>query len=253
MLAKLPNSERVYRILDLLQRRTVATFSELAMEFHVSEMTIRRDLEALDSTGQVLKIPGGVRLARGILGERPFLERLQRNSEAKSRIGRLAASVVADDESVVLDSGTTTLHIAQHLKQRRCKVITFSIAALEELAQSPTVRVELTGGVFRASSNDLVGSAMIETLGSIRADKVFFGAAALSLKGIAMVNDAEAPRNLPQSGRQKILVLDSTKIDTEALYRFCSLSQCDMLITDAGASAAAIKELRRFVEVRTAE
>lgn len=253
MLTKLPTSERAYRVLELLQRRTTATFSELAAEFHVSEMTIRRDLDSLDATGQVLRIPGGVRLARGILAERPFLERLQRNAEAKNSIGQLAASLVADDESVVLDSGTTTLHIAKYLKQRRCTVITFSLAAMEELAQSPGVRVELTGGVFRASSNDLTGRAVTETLASIRADKVFFGAAALSLQGKAMVNDAEAPRNLPQSGKQKILVMDSAKLDTEALYHFCGPDQCDLLITDAGASAGVIDELRQFIQVQIAE
>jgi DeoR/GlpR family transcriptional regulator of sugar metabolism len=253
MLAKMPTSERVYRILDLLRRRTTATFSELAVEFQVSEMTIRRDLDSLNPTGQVLRIPGGVRLARGILAERAFLDRLQRNAEAKSSIGQLAASLVKDEESVVLDSGTTTLHIAKHLKQRRCTVITFSLAALEELAQSPSVRVELTGGVFRASSNDLVGSAVTEALASIRADKTFFGAAALSLKGSVMVNDTEAPRSLPQSGRQRILVLDSTKLDAEALYRFCGLDQCDLLITDVGASPAVIDELRQFVQVQIAK
>jgi DeoR family fructose operon transcriptional repressor len=250
---KASTSERVYRILEILRARTKATFSELAAEFHVSEMTIRRDLDSLDSTGQVLRIPGGVRLARGILAERPFLERLQRNSEAKGSIGRLAASLVADDESVVLDSGTTTLHIARYLKQRRCTVITFSLAALEELTQSPTVRVELTGGVFRPSSDDLVGNAVTQTLASIRADTVFFGAAALSRNGSVMVNDTEAPRNLPQCGRRRILVMDSSKLDTDALYRFCGLDQCDLLITDAGANSAVVEELRTFVQVRIAE
>lgn len=240
-------------MLELLRQRTTATFSELAVEFHVSEMTIRRDLDALDLTGQVLRIPGGVRLARGILAERPFLERLQRNAEAKNKIGRLAASLVAEDESIVLDSGTTTLHIAKYLKDRRCTVITFSVAAMEELSQSQLVRVELTGGVFRASSNDLVGRAVTETLTSIRADKVFFGAAALSLKSGVMVNDGEAPRNLPQSGRQRILVLDSSKLDIEALYNFCDFDQCDLLITDSGAKSTVIDELRKRLQVQIAE
>jgi DeoR/GlpR family transcriptional regulator of sugar metabolism len=187
-----------------------------------------------------------------MLAERAFLERLQRNAEAKSSIGQLAASLVGDDESVVLDSGTTTLHIARQLKQRRSTVITFSLAVLEELAGSPAVRVELTGGVFRANSNDLVGSSVTEGLSAIHADKVFFGAAALSSNGYIMVNDAEAPHNLPQSGRQKILVLDSSKLGAEALYRYCDLTQCDLLITDAGASPSVIQQLRNHVQVQIA-
>jgi DeoR/GlpR family transcriptional regulator of sugar metabolism len=246
-------SERAYRIVEFVQRRTTASFAELAAEFDVSEMTIRRDLDGLDATGQLLRIPGGVRLARGILAERPFLERLQRNAEAKDRIGQLAASLVEEGESIVLDSGTTTLYIARHLKQMRCTVITFSLAALEELAQSTTVRVELTGGVFRASSNDLVGRGVSESLTTIRADRVFFGAAALSLSGSAMVNDSEAPRSLLTSGRQKVMVLDSSKVGSEALYRYCMLNQCDMLITDSGVKPEDLQALQSFTKVMVAE
>ncbi len=225
----------------------------MAAEFGVSEMTIRRDIETLCSTGQVLRIPGGARIGRGILAEKPFLERLQRRNDDKARIGKLAASLIREGESVVLDSGTTTLHIARNLREHACTVITFSLAVMQELADSTTVRVELTGGVYRASSHDLIGATVNEALGSIRADKVFFGAAAVSLKGGVMVNDPEAPRALLQSGRERILIVDSSKLGQDALYRFCGLDGCDMIVTDSGAHASDLEKFRKHVKVLTAK
>ena len=246
-------SDRSIAIVAILHKRVNATFSELASEFGVSEMTIRRDIEALADGGQVIRVPGGGRIARGFLAERSFLEREKRMASEKEKIGKLAASLVQDGESIVLDSGTTTLYIARHLRERRCTVFTFSLAALVELAESSTVRVEVIGGVYRPSSHDFVSLAVAEALSSIRADKVFFGAAALSLKDDVMVNDPEAQRALLMSGRERILVADSSKFGRKALYRFCGLDSCDLVITDNGAQAEKLKTLRGITRVLVAK
>lgn len=246
-------SDRSGAIVAILLKRVSARFSELASEFGVSEMTIRRDIEALADAGQVIRVPGGVRIARGFLAEKSFVERDKRMANEKEKIGRLAASLVQDGEAIVLDSGTTTLYIARHLRERRCTVFTFSLAALVELAESRTVRVEVIGGVYRPSSHDFVSLTVAEALSSIRADKVFFGAAALSPGGGVMVNDPEAQRALLVSGRERILVADSSKFGQEALYRFCGLDSCDLVITDRGAKAEELETLRGITRVLVAE
>jgi len=246
-------SDRSDAIMATLLKKVHATFSELAAEFGVSEMTIRRDIEELAGDGQVIRVPGGVRIARGFLAEKSFLERDKRMAREKEKIGRLAASLVRDGESVVLDSGTTTLYIARHLRDRRCTVFTFSLAALVELAESSTVRVEVIGGVYRPSSHDFVSLAVAEALDCIRADKVFFGAAALSLDDGVMVNDPEAQRALLGSARERILVADSGKFDQTALYRFCGLDSCDLVITDDGAPSGKLETLRGVTRVRVAK
>jgi DeoR/GlpR family transcriptional regulator of sugar metabolism len=246
-------SDRAAAIVAILLKRVAVGFSELAREFGVSEMTIRRDAEALVDAGQVIRVPGGVRIARGFPAEKSFLEREHRMSSQKENIGKAAASLVCDGEAIVLDSGTTTLYIARHLRERQCTVFTFSLAALVELAESRSVRVEVIGGVYRPSSHDFVSSAVGEALGSIRADKVFFGAAALSPESGVMVNDPEAQRALLKSGRERILVVDSSKFGLEALYRFCELKSCDLIITDADAPAGALEKIKRFTRVRIAE
>lgn len=240
---------RVAELCKFLKEETSATYAELADHFGVSEMTMRRDIGILAATGQVLIVPRGVQTAKGFLAELPFLERIQRMDKEKLLIGKLAASQVAEGSSVVLDSGTTTLQVARHLRNKRCTVITMSLSALQELADSPTVRVEMLGGVYRSSSQDLVGSQVYEGLSAVRADRVIFGAAAVSLGGDVMVNDTEAPQGLVRAGRQRILVVDSSKIGAEALYRFCELGQCDLMITDEGAKDADLEQLRRHVKV----
>jgi DeoR/GlpR family transcriptional regulator of sugar metabolism len=248
------DDDRRDAVLRLLREQTTASLAEIAERFRVSEMTVRRDIQKLAASGQVIRVPGGARIERSFGGEKSFFERLQRMADAKRMIGRAAAALIAEGESVTLDSGTTTLYIARHLRQRSdISVFTFSLAVLEELSGCDSVRVELTGGTYRASSHDLVGHVVSEALAAIHTDKVFFGAAALSFRKGVMVYDPEAPRNLLNTAGERILVLDSSKIDQEARYGFCRLDQCDLVITDRGIDPEALKRLRELRKVIVAE
>ncbi|MGH9667292.1 MAG: DeoR/GlpR family DNA-binding transcription regulator, partial [Bryobacteraceae bacterium] len=165
-----------------------------------------------------------------------------------------AAALVKEGESLVLDSGTTTFCIARSLRNHKgTVVVTFSLAVLDELTACDSVRVELTGGTYRRSSHDLIGAAVSESLAGIHADKVFFGAAALSFERGIMVYDPDAPRALLRAGRQRILVLDSSKIGTQALYRFSSLDVCDCIVTDSGIKPEHLTRLRKLTKVLVAE
>src|SRR6202161_1090131 len=159
------DNDRRDAVLSLLRERTTASLAEIAERFQVSQMTVRRDIQKLAASGQVIRIPGGARIERSFGGEKDFFERLQRMGNAKTSIGKAAAALVQNGESVTLDSGTTTLYIARHLRHHRdISVFTFSLAVLEELSGCESVRVELTGGTYRRSSHDLVGHAVNEAL-----------------------------------------------------------------------------------------
>ena len=248
------NGSRRDEILQVLRERTTATLAELAARFGVSGMTIRRDVKRLVEGGHVIRIPGGARLANSPAFEKSFAERLQRMGEAKNRIGRAAAALVKDGEAVVLDSGTTTLWIARHLRSHRnIMVLTSSLAVLDELQGCKDVRLELTGGVYRPNSHDLTGPAVTEALNRVHANKVFFGAATLSFEKGVMVFDADEPRSLIQSAAERILAVDSGKIGREALYAFCPLRDCDLVITDSGIKPEHLRQLRKRVPVQIAE
>jgi DeoR family fructose operon transcriptional repressor len=248
------DTARRERVLLLLREQTTCSISEIASRFQVSEMTIRRDIQKLSDVGQVIRIPGGARIERSFGGEKSFHERMRRAAEAKSAIGKAASELVQNGESVVIDSGTTTLFLARHLRQHKDIVVfTFSLAVLEELAGSQSVRVELTGGAYRRTSHDLIGPAVTDSLVSVSADKVFFGAAALSFRKGVMVYDREAPRALLDSGRERILIIDSTKIAQEAMYGYCAIARCDLIVTDRGISPPDLARLRKLRKVIVAE
>jgi DeoR/GlpR family transcriptional regulator of sugar metabolism len=245
---------RLDSIIEMLKINTSASIAEIAETFHVSQMTIRRDLQKLVETGQVIRIPGGARIDYWRGAERTFFERLEKMSHAKKSIGSAASTLVRDGESVVLDSGTTTLYVARELRARRNIVVfTFSLSVLEELSSAEHIRVELTGGVYRSSSHDLIGHAVGKSLTSIYADTVIFGAASVSFARGVMVHDPDAQRELLQAGKRKVLVVDSSKIGTEATYRLCGVEDCDLILTDKGISPEAFARLSQMAQVQIAE
>lgn len=237
-----------------MKERGTASIGEIAARFAISEMTVRRVLYKLADAGLVIRTPGGAMVAPSGSMERTFLERSAKMSAAKEALGRAAASLVHEGETVVLDSGTTTRCIARHLaSHRNLVVVTTSLAVLEELAGSDGVQVRLTGGMYRRSSHDLFGNAVVESLNDINADKVFFGAAALSFRKGVMNYDAEMPRAFLRSGKQRILVIDSSKVGLEAVYRLCPMETCDLVITDTGVKSSDLARLRNLTKVLVAE
>src|SRR6201995_3843948 len=223
---------RLEAIVQMLKINTSASIGEIAETFHVSQMTIRRDIQKLVEAGQVIRIPGGARIEHWRGAERSFFERLEKMSHAKRSIGTAASALVHDGESVVLDSGTTTLYVARELRARRNVVVfTFSLAVLEELTSAEGIRVELTGGVYRSSSHDLIGHAVAKSLTSIFADTVIFGAASVSFARGVRVHDPEAQRDLLQAGKRKVLVVESSKLSSEATFRLCEREDCGMILS----------------------
>jgi DeoR/GlpR family transcriptional regulator of sugar metabolism len=252
--APLSSEERQGEILLYLKERGSASIAEIAERFSVSEMTVRRMLHKLSDAGLIIRTPGGAMVAPSGSMERTFLERSEEMSAAKDALGRAAAGLVREGETVVLDSGTTTRYIARHLASRRnLVVVTTSLAVLEELAGSTGIQVRLTGGVYRRISHDLCGSVVDEALGNIYADRVFFGAAALSLHKGVMNYDPEMPTAILRAGKQRVLVIDSSKVGTEAVYRICPIESCDLVITDSGVKAADLKSLRKLSSILIAE
>lgn len=247
------SEDRQSEILLFIKEKGTASIAEMAAQFAVSEMTVRRVLHKLADTGLVIRTPGGAMVVPSGSMEKSFLERSARMAGAKDAIGREAARLVQEGETVVLDSGTTTRYVARHLAPKRIVVVTTSLAVLEELAGSANVQVRLTGGAYRRSSHDLSGTAVIDALGDINADKVFFGAAALSFYKGVMNYDAEMPKAFLRAARERILVIDSSKVGTEAVYRLCALEKCDLVITDNRVKSVDLSRLRKLTNVIVSE
>jgi DeoR family transcriptional regulator of aga operon len=235
-------------ILELLEERGEVSVADLSERSGVSEMTVRRDLEALESRGLLKRIHGG---AIGVVSrsyEPPFAVRAERATEAKARIGRAAASLVADGETLILDVGTTTLEVANALRERRSlTLVTPSLRVASVLADRAAIRLVVTGGVVRQGELSLVGDLAERAFDSLLFDTYVMGVAGLDpAVGCTEFNldDARVKRAALASARRCIVVADGSKLGRVAFARICPLERLDVLVTDAGAPPEAVASIR---------
>jgi DeoR/GlpR family transcriptional regulator of sugar metabolism len=210
-----------------------AHVSELATSLGVSEMTVRRDLAELEREGKLTRVHGGaVRSA----AEPAFADIVIERLEHKDRIGALAAGLVADGQTIMLDIGTTTLQVARHLRGRTLTVITSNLAAYEELLPETTIELVLLGGIVRRNYRSLVGVLAEDALRQLRADVAFIGASGIEKDDLAVVDTTmvEVPikRAMMAAAARSVLVADSAKFGMQGVVRVCGVEALDAFVTD---------------------
>ncbi|CAI6083940.1 DeoR/GlpR family DNA-binding transcription regulator [Cohnella sp. JJ-181] len=206
--------------------------SELSERYGVTEMTIRRDLEKLEEGGSVRRTFGG---AIYVYRDVALQERTGLFTDEKIRIGRRAAALIGEGESVFLDGGTTTLQIARALRAgRQITVITNALNIAAELAskQIPTI---MTGGMLLESTHSLVGPIAAQSLSGMAFDRAFLGATGLSDEhGFSNSNlyEAEIKRLAVRQAKDVTVVLDHTKFGARVLVSFAGLADVRRIVTD---------------------
>ena len=241
-------AERRRSIAELLQAQGRVTVSELSQRFGVSEVTIRADLQALAEQKLLVRTHGGAVAAANNLGELALTLRRQRQVKEKSRIGQAGAARIADGDAVFLDSSSTSLAIAHHLKQHRyVTVVTNSLEIVHELLDAPAVEVVMVGGVLQRETASLVGAYGLDAIQNFNLQKGFFGAHGIdALAGLTDVSAEEAAVKRPLAAlcRQVIAVLDATKWGRVGLASFAGLEQVGVIITDAEAPAPLVAQMQ---------
>jgi len=255
---KLTQMRRLEAIRQALLQADEVSIDELAGRFRVSGMTIRRDLELLESRGDVIRTHGGAAPAKRLTFEFSFRERQNRNSRQKARIARHAAGHVKDGRVVILDTGTTTLEIARQLMERRnVTVITTSLAIVSALQFAAGVRIVLLGGFLRGGSPDLHGPLTEQNVETFRADVAFMGADAVDLDGNTYADDLQVvnlDRKMAASAARVIVVADSGKFGRTGMCRVFGPGDYDSIVSDSGLGKDVLKRLaRKGVHVNIAE
>lgn len=238
-------------ILDEVRRRGGVRVNELTRRLGVSDMTVRRDLDALARQGMVEKVHGGaVPVAEASTHEPGFEAKSGLELTAKEDIARAAAELVAPGTAIALSGGTTTYALAQRLLDvPDLTVVTNSVRVADvfHAAQRLTgqrqgaATVVLTGGV-RTPSDSLVGPVADQAIAALHFDVLFLGVHGISVEaGLSTPNlaEAETNRRLVQSARRVVVIADHTKWGTVGLSSFAALDQVDTLVTDAGLPAEA--------------
>lgn len=231
--------ERRRAILDHVRSSGSADVAGMSGRLRVSAATIRRDLRLLEERGDLERTHGGAVTPRlGTAYEPVYGDKLRRNAAAKSAIAARAATLVQDGEVVILDSGSTTLGLAEHLARRRnLTVVTSDLQIAVALAAGSSVEVIVIGGRVRSSLFSVIGPSAESDLRALNADVAFLGADGISLTaGVTNANLEEAAikQRMLEAGQRAVLLADHTKFGKTNLAKVCDVDAFDEIITDEG-------------------
>ena len=230
--------ERRKLIYELLEQNGQVMVEELSKMFNVSEVTIRKDLEALERKNLLLRARGGaIKTQNNVATDYPISEKHKLNLKAKSAIGQLATSLLSNGDTIIIDSGSTTQEFANHIPLHlEITAITNAINIASVLSRKPNVNVIVPGGSLRKNSLSLVGPLAERTFNTLHVDKVFLGIDGIDIdSGFYTPNIEEAYLNriFLDISKQSIILTDSSKFQKKSLNLVGNLADIDILVTDA--------------------
>lgn len=242
--------QRRQQILQQLIEHGSVQVSELVQRHGVSAVTIRADLGQFESQGLATRTHGGATLVRTPPQERDIHEKDTLNPSVKDTIGAQAARLVKPGDNIIIDSGSTTMTLARHLRlHRELTVMTNGLNIAWELANAPGVELLLTGGLLHKPSLSLQGSQAESSLTTYSFDTLFLGVDGLDLQfGLTTHHQAEASLNhrMVERARKVVVLTDASKFGRVSLHRIARLDQVHTIITDAGITADYREGLQRL-------
>ena len=222
----------------MLREQKKIMVADLASFFHVSEVSIRNDMEYLEGKQLLIRVKGGaVNVNPGNEFEDiPIDNKQLSHSPEKQAIGKFAAGFIKDGETIILDSGTTTLEVAKNLGHlNNLTIITNGINIAEELARYDKFSVIVLGGYMRSVSLSTIGMSAESTLRNYYVDKLFLGVDSVNLeKGLTTPNAEEASlnRTMIDCAKEVIAIFDSSKLDKRSFAFISKIDAIDVIVTD---------------------
>lgn len=248
--SRLLGEERRRKILQMVEKDGQVTITDLARRFKLSAVTVRADLDALSENGSIMRSHGGA-VRRNESQDYPLRLKATLHRSEKIRIGQAAGQLVRPNETIILDSGTTTAEIARHLKEKKLRPLTVITNALNislDLADAPGISVIVVGGLLRPVSYSLVGPQAEAMLRDLHADRLFLGVDGFDLDAGPSTPDVlEAQLNscMVRVAKEITVVADSTKLGRQSVSRIGPMERINRLITDRRAPADFIEALRK--------
>ncbi len=245
-------------ILKLLEDKGPLSVTALAETLDVSTETLRRDVRALADAGAVVRVHGAVGLA-GQMGEAPFHRRMRENAGPKQAIARAMAAQIADGDSLMLDTGTTTSFVARELLgHRRLTVVTNSSDIARTLATVNGNRVFMAGGELRGDSGASLGASALDFIRTFAVQHAIISAGAVDASGVMDfdLQEAEFARAVLLCGAQRVVVTDASKFGRRGFIRVSGFDAVDTILTDAAPPpdvAAALSQAGTRVQLAAAD
>lgn len=232
-------AQRQIRIRGLLEEREFVDLETLCRELGTSESSVRRDLVRLEQAGVIKRVHGGALAVqpRGHLLDYDWQR--ERRTDEKHRIGLRAASMIADDQTVILDGGSTVASVAEHLANRSLRVITNSLAIVRLFHDSRNVEVTLTGGFLFPRLEIVLGPLCEHMLAAVAADVLVMGIGGVTADGFSNNNTlvVGSERKMIEVSRKVIIVADSSKFGRPAMTPLASLDVTDTVVSDVNLAA----------------
>jgi len=233
-------------VLEILEKKGFVSLKQLADEISASESTIRRDLEYLESIGQVRRTRGGAAYVGESLSG--FDDRRSLALREKQRIGKCVAELVGPGETIILDGGTTTLEVSRHLGGKSLQVVTNSLPIVNHLVGVPDIELIFLGGYLYPKTGVALGALTVAALKQIQARRLIMGVGGITEAGVFNSNSllVEAEQQMMDSADEVIVVADSGKFGHSEFARLCGLERIQRIVVDSGISQAWQERIREF-------
>ncbi|AGA57352.1 transcriptional regulator of sugar metabolism [Thermobacillus composti KWC4] len=228
---------RLKKLSELIMKKGSLSVQDLADEFQVSDMTIRRDLKKLEQSGLFQRYHGGIRYVR----EELPVQRESQSMEEKKRIAEFCLTLISSNDSIFLDSGTTAHCLAVALAEsslQNVTVITNSLTTAYALRYARNVSLYMAGGEFRINSQAFLGSKSRMFLEGLYVNKAFVGTSGVIESGFSTFSfsDAETKQLMIQSSELSCIMADSSKFGKRSMNLFATIDSVDMVVADNGLS-----------------
>lgn len=227
--------ERLQKIAEYVQDKSHASVQDLCDLFQVSESTTRRDLKELENRGLLKRTHGGAVYLQAVGFEPTYSEKEDKYRDEKERIAKKAAELIKDGDSLIIDSGTTTLYMVPELaKFKDLTIVTNSINLIQRLSFLPGINILSTGGTLRTNTMALAGPMAEKSLEKIRVDKAFIGTNGLDLSaGLTTPNILEASikQKMISVADQVFILADHSKAGCVSFAKFGELADADAYIS----------------------
>ena len=241
--------ERLGEVKDLISERGAVRIDQLAADFGVSEMTIRRDLDELEALGIARRVRGGA-IA---LGPEPFAQRHRHNARAKGRIAEKLIDLIPAVGTVAFDASTTVHRLAASLEMARDLVIvTNGLDTFHAAVGKPGITASLTGGTQEPRTGSLVGPIAARAAQGFLYDVFVCSAAAVDHEvgsSEASLAESEVKRAFAATSSRIILAVDHSKLETRAQARMFDLIDIDLLVTDLDPEDERLTSYRQLVSL----
>lgn len=239
---------RQQEILERLEQQGRVEVAALAQALGVSEVTVRKDLQELESLSLLKRVHGGAVLAHRSKYNLSLGDKIGKESAAKLAIAREALKLIHDGDTLILDAGSTTLALARLLLGRfqGLTIITNSLPIIAELSRSGRFELISLGGMVRLHSLAMIGPLTVASLKRLHADRAFLGATGVTLeRGLCTPNiiEAETKAAMVAAATERVALVDHSKIGEASLAPFASWEEIHHLISDRPLPEAFAKTL----------